>query len=186
MKRKRKANASPEEAAPVKSSFVATPELLSDVDAWCEEAAQANGLMLYDVELLTGGRWIVRIYVDRLAAAPGEGVMIDECAEVSRYVEAIMDADERMPENYVLEVSSPGIERALKKPRHVELSVGSLVEVVVKESIDGQNKVTGKLLSFADDILTIQSAESDSVLTVAWSSVSRARLKFDFSGVKDQ
>lgn len=156
------------------------------MEAWCEEAAQASGLMLYDVEVLTSGRWIVRIFVDRAGAAPGEGVTIDECADVSRYAEAIMDADDRMPENYVLEVSSPGIERALKKPRHVELSVGGLVEVVVKEPIDGQNKVTGKLLSFADDILTIQSAESDSVWPIAWSAVSRARLKFDFSGVKDQ
>lgn len=185
MKRKRKANASSEEA-PVRPSFFATPELLADVEAWCEEAAVANDLMLYDVELLTSGRWIVRIFVDRPGAEPGQGVTIDECAEVSRYVEVIMDADARMPENYVLEVSSPGIERALKKPRHVELSVGGLVEVVVIEPIDGQNKVTGKLLSFADDILTIQSAESDSVLTIAWSAISRARLKFDFSGVKDQ
>ncbi len=185
MKRKRKANAASEEA-PVNTGIVGSPELLAELEAWCEEAALANDLTLYDVELLTGGRWIVRIYVDKPGAEPGKGVTIDECAEVSRYVEAIIDADARMPQDYVLEVSSPGIERALKKPRHVELSIGELIEAVVTEPIDGVNKVTGKLLSFEDDILTIQSAESDSVLTIAWSSISRARLKFDFSGVKDQ
>lgn len=180
MRRKRRSNARSTEAESEKRRFVASPELLADVESWCDEAAEANGLILYDVDVLTSGRWIVRIYVDRPSAEPGKGVTIDECADVSRYVEAIMDADERMPSNYVLEVSSPGIERALKKPRHVALSVGELVEVVVPEAIDGQNKVSGTLLSFEDDILTIQSAESDSVLTIAWSSISRARLKFEF------
>ncbi|MBA2661387.1 MAG: ribosome maturation factor RimP [Bradymonadaceae bacterium] len=189
MSRKRKVSDTEHEEAqekPEQGGFLATPELLADIESWSEEAAHSHGLLLYDVDIRASGRWIIRIYVDRPDAEPGKGVMVDDCVEVSRYVEAHFDADERMPENYVLEVSSPGVERALKKARHVTQVVGSLVELVVREQIDGSNKLVGKLLSFEDEVMTIQASEQDSVITIPWSAVSKAKLKYDFSGVKDQ
>lgn len=164
-----------------------TPELQRDLESWALEAAEAHGVELYDVTVATSGRWIVRVFIDRPGGTePGQGVSIDECSDVSRYLEAYFDADARMPDNYLLEVSSPGIERPLKNERHVAQVVGKLVDLTVREPIEGQNKVVGQLLSFEEGILEIRVSERESVLTVPWSAVSKARLKYDFSGVKDQ
>ena len=99
---------------PQGSSKPLTPELREEIRGWAEEAADVHGLYVWDVEFLVQGRWIVRVYVDRPGAEPGMGINVSQCAEISRYMEALFDADDRVPEVYVMEVSSPGIERPLK------------------------------------------------------------------------
>lgn len=154
-----------------------TEEVRAQIEAWAEEAADVHDLMLHDVEITPP--WKIQVFVDRPRAAPGEGVEIEACAEVSRYVEAYLDADERIPERYTIEVSSPGIERKLKKPRHVALAVGQQVRVVTKEPVAGDNVVVGELTAFEDDVLTIHTMDADEV-QVPWSNVTRAKTEFEF------
>jgi ribosome maturation factor RimP len=163
-------------------SFELTDDLSEQIEAWAEEAARAHGLQLFDVESLKRGRWIFRIYVDMPGEiVPGEGgVNVDDCADVSRYVEAYMDADDRIPETYVLEVSSPGVERELKKPKHLKQAEGQKVQLVVREQVAGKNKVIGTLLSFDDGVLTLDIDEADEPVEVAWDTVKKAQLKYDF------
>ena len=158
-----------------------TPELSEQLDAWADEACKAHDLRLFEVEPAVRGRWIVRVYVERLGeVGEGEGITVDECAEVSRYMEAYMDADERIPENYVLEVSSPGLERPLKKPRHLEGAVGEQVELVTRTQVAGQNKVVAQLVSYDDGVLGLELEELDEPVTIDWEDVAKARLKYDF------
>ena len=157
-------------------------EIQDQIESWADEAAQANDLVLFDVELLVKGRWIIRVYVDHPGKVkPGEGVNVDDCAGVSRYLEAYLDASEAIPETYVLEVSSPGIERELKKPRHLQESVGEDIQLIVRDQIAGKNKLIGKLLDYEDGTLTVQleDAEGEPV-DIDWANVKEARLKYDF------
>lgn len=152
-----------------------TREFDARLEEWAEEAAEAHDLELVDVDLNVHGRPIITIYVDRPEAAPGTGVEVGQCAKVSRYVEAYLDAEEGFPEKYVLEVSSPGIERELTKPKHYHQSVGKRVEVVVREQIDGKNKLVGELVSFEDDTFRLD-REDGGTVDVALSNVARAKL----------
>ena len=184
-RRKRKSQFIDEESSSdgeSRGSFQLTDDLKSEVEAWAEEASQAHGLQLFDVEALVRGRWIFRIYVDKPGdIVPGEsGVNVDDCADVSRYVEAYMDADDRIPETYVLEVSSPGVERELKKPKHLKQAESQKVQLVVREQVAGKNKVIGTLLSFDDGVLTLELDEVDEPVEIAWDTVKKAQLKYDF------
>jgi ribosome maturation factor RimP len=80
---------------------------------------------LVDVEYLReGGRWVLRLFIDK----PG-GVSLDDCQEISRQVEKLLDVEEPIATSYSLEVSSPGIERPLKTPAHFERFAGNEVEI---------------------------------------------------------
>lgn len=159
-----------------------TDEVREQIAEWAREAADANGLGLFDYEPGVRGRWIIRVYVERLGEIDDEddAIGVDECAEVSRYIEAYMDADDRVPEDYVLEVSSPGLERPLKKPRHVERAVGEQVELVTREQVDGKNKFVAELVGFEEGILELELEDRDEPAQVAWDDVKQGRLKYDF------
>jgi len=159
-----------------------TDDLREDIDDWADEAADASGLSLFDVEPAVRGRWIVRVYVERIGDVDeGEGVNVDECAKVSRYMEAYLDADDRVPEDYVLEVSSPGLERPLNEPRHVEGAVGEDVQLVTRKQVAGKNKFVAHLKSFEDGVLELEVEELDDPAKLEWDDVAKARLKKDFS-----
>lgn len=180
VKRRKKPEASrPQEVKKPAAPLDAT--VISDLDGWCEEAVQAFDLIWFDTEVNSG--WVIRVYVDRLGATgePGTGVTIDKCVEVSRYLEGILDADERVPEHYRLEVSSPGIERPVTKLRQVPLVIGRTIKVVTHEPIDGQNVYEGVLNSLDNEILEI---EGETTVRIAWSDIAKARLTYDFSGAK--
>lgn len=156
-----------------------TPEIRQAIEEWALEAVAVHDLELFDVETAPHGRWIIKVFIDRPQAEAGEGISVGECADVSRYIETLLDADERVPEKYVIEVSSPGIERPLKKPRHLDQVVGQDVELVLHEPIHGKNKIIGHLQSHEEGVLTLEIG--DETLEIDWDQVARAKLKFDFS-----
>lgn len=152
------------------------------IQQWADEAAQAHGAALYDVELVVHGRWIIRVFID----LPGPlrrdtSVSADQCADVSRYLEAYLDAAEDFPQNYVLEVSSPGIERELKTPAHLEHVVGHRVRLIVRQQVNGQNKVVGELVGYQQDVLRVLlDGHPDEPVDIRWADVKEARLQYDF------
>lgn len=176
MSRKRKRRRKKEAPAPSKPL---TGEIREEMQEWALEAADVHDVELWDVEVPQHGRWLIRVYIDHPDAEPGEGIGVDECAEISRYLEAILDADERVPEKYVLEVSSPGIERPLKKLSHLDRVIGHDVELVVREPVAGKNKIVAALLAHDDGRLTVEFDGEQ--FDVDWDDVARAKLKFDFS-----
>lgn len=159
-----------------------TSETLERIEEWSEEAARAHDLSLWDVEKVTRKRWIIRVYVER----PGdidakESVDVDVLAEVSRYLEAYLDAADDVRSDYVLEVSTPGVERKLRKPEHLKAAVGHRVQLVVRQQVEGKNKIVGELQAFEDDTLTVDLEEGDGTpVDIDWADVKEAQLKYDF------
>lgn len=102
-----------------------------------ESVASNNGVRLYDLELIGAGKTkILRIFIDKDDAA---GVSLDDCSNVSHGMSLLLDVEDPIDGSYNLEVSSPGLERVLKKKWHYEISVG-------KEILVNLNKHLGKIV----------------------------------------
>ena len=119
--------------------------------------AESIGLELVDVEIFRAGkRRVVRIYVGRR-----EGVTIAECAKVSRELGTLLDADNIMQdENYILEVSSPGLDRPFKTIKDYRRNVGRFVRATLREPLEGlgnKKLVVGKLAEVGETSITVDS-----------------------------
>jgi ribosome maturation factor RimP len=100
------------------------------------------GYELSDLEVKLNGRdGIVRIFIDRLP----DGVGVDDCETVSRQVSALLDVEDPIPGNYTLEVSSPGLDRRLKKIEHFERFMGEMVRIKLRFPLDGRRNFRGTL-----------------------------------------
>jgi ribosome maturation factor RimP len=156
-----------------------TDELGEQIVEWAGEAADAHGLDLWDV--VARPNWVLQVFVDQPGVdLPGEGVTVDECADVSRFLEGFLDNDERVWPNYTLEVSSPGLERKLENEGHFELSVGRDVRIVVHDPIEKRNVFEGRLIEFTGDEVAVECGPDD-VVRIDWENIAKARLTYDFS-----
>ena len=109
-----------------------TEELLAPI-------AEENGVEIYDVEYLKeGSDWYLRAYIDK-----PEGVNIQDCENVSRALSDKLDEVDFIDDAYILEVSSPGLGRTLKKDKHLEKSLGEEVELRLYKPRDKQKEFTG-------------------------------------------
>ena len=110
-------------------------------------------LSLVDVEFVKeGGTFYLRYYIDKEG-----GVTIGDCETVSRAVSDLLDEDDFIDEAYVLEVSSPGIGRPIKKEKDFTRNLGKEIEVRLFKAVQGEKEFSGKLVSFDKEHLTIQS-----------------------------
>ncbi len=158
---------------------------MDKIEQWADEACIAHEVELVDVEVSASGRPLLRVFAQRPGnPAPGKGITIDECAQVSRFLEAMLDAEDTMPENYILEVSSPGIERPLKKLNHFEQVKGSKARVVLKKQRHGQNALEGEVLG-ADlerEVVLLKLEGQEDAEEIGWPEIKKAHVVFDFSG----
>ena len=116
-----------------------------------ERVASSSGLELVDVDLCGGGKSrMLRITIDKPA-----GVTHEDCANVSREVGTILDVEDAVPGSYLLEVSSPGLDRKLSRPAEFERFVGSLIKLIVREPIHGNRHFEGRLESAHDGRITV-------------------------------
>jgi ribosome maturation factor RimP len=116
-----------------------------------EQRVEALGYELVDLERAgSRARPILRLRIDRPGAERGDGVTIDDCARVSRALEAQLDEDQRLAERYTLEVSSPGVERPLGRDRDFERFAGEQVALHGHEPLAGRGKrLQGELLGLS-------------------------------------
>jgi ribosome maturation factor RimP len=125
-----------------------------------ERVAASSGLEVVDVELCGGGKSrMLRIVIDRPGANASErpaGVTHEDCASVSREVGTILDVEDAVPGgSYLLEVSSPGLDRKLTRPKDYERFAGSRIKLTTREPIDGDRYFEGRLDRFKDGHLTL-------------------------------
>ena len=106
------------------------------------------------------------------------GITIDDCVEISHSIEAKLDAEDFIKEAYILEVSSPGLGRQLKKDRDFEKSIGKDVEVKLFKAVDGVKEFEGTLTSYTKDSITITMDENEQ--TFGRKEIAIVRLAFDF------
>lgn len=136
---------------------------------------EENGVEIYDVEYVKeGSDWYLRAYIDKEG-----GVTIEDCEKVSRAVSEIMDREDFIEDAYILEVSSPGLGRALKKDKHLARSIGEEVEVKTYKPIEKQKEFAGILKDFDGESITIETKDAVS-MKFARSDVALIRLALDF------
>lgn len=108
---------------------------------------------LVDLRYLNeGGRWVLRLYIDK----PG-GVTLDDCEQASHRVGAFLDAADVMTHSYALEVSSPGVDRVLKKDKDFERFTGQRVSVRLRSPVDGRRRLAGLLKGLEAGQLVLES-----------------------------
>lgn len=113
--------------------------------------AQAQGCSLWDVEYVReAGQWFLRVYLDK-----PEGVSIDDCEAVSRPLSDALDEADPIEGSYVLEVSSAGLDRPLKRPEHFAQFMGAEVEVRLYRALEGRKEYVGELSGYQDGDVTI-------------------------------
>jgi len=135
------------------------------------------GLDLYDIEY-TGG--IVRIVVD---TQPGgqAGVSLENIALITRLVSREFDHSDPVPGRYTLEVTSPGLERTLRLPRHFVREVGKTIAVRLSSALDGQRRIQGDLVSASEDTIVVRLADNAlTEVTIPLSIVERAKTVFQW------
>jgi ribosome maturation factor RimP len=141
-----------------------------------EQAALGTGIEIAEIQLRGAGKArLLRVYIDK----PG-GVTHGDCELISEKLGKLLDEEDAVPgESYTLEVSSPGIDRKLSKPRDFERVVGQKIRVAVQEPIEGQKWFEGKLAQLAEGMLEVETAPGHSV-RVPLEQVRKAKLKFDW------
>jgi ribosome maturation factor RimP len=136
---------------------------------------EAHGAEL--VELQYGrpkrGRGILRLFVDH----PGGGISLEEITRISRIVSALLDIRDVIPGAYTLEVSSPGLTRALKKPQDYQRYVGRLVRVTTRVPWEGRQVHSGILQGLEDDRVCLK--QGDHLACIPLGEIARARLDID-------
>lgn len=105
------------------------------------------------------GGWTLRLFIDRTPEIIGgpepAAVGLEDCTKVSREVSATLDVHEVIPHEYTLEVSSPGLDRPLRKPDHFRRFTGKRAKIALKLGLDGRRNFSGTILGMSDDNQTI-------------------------------
>ena len=135
---------------------------------------EANNFELVDVEYVKeAGNWYLRVYVDKEG-----GIAVDDCEVVSRALSDKLDVDDFIEDSYILEVSSPGLGRPLKKEKDYVRSIGKEVDIHLYKSIEKQKEFTGVLKSYTKEEIVLQIEDTD--VTFDRANVALIRLSFDF------
>ena len=151
---------------------------LEKVREAAERVAGSLGLEIFDVEWKVGKDRLLRVYIDRLPGPQnpeGLGVTHKDCERVSEQLSVILDVEDLIPgPSYVLEVSSPGLDRKLIKPADYERFVGRLAKVWVAEPIENQNYFEGRLAGYADGMVKLKVRDRE--VAVPFSGIKKANL----------
>jgi ribosome maturation factor RimP len=149
-------------------------EVINKLTMLAEEVAEDNDVELVDVELLGSGRKsILRVFIDREG-----GVGLDDCRKVSRQLEALLDVEDPIPGSYTLEVSSPGIDRPLKKIEDFVKYKGRKVKIVTKDKIDDQSYFVGTINDVWDSNIMIELKKE--TISVPFETIKKATLEIEF------
>jgi ribosome maturation factor RimP len=143
-----------------------------------ERVARSLGLEIFDVEWKIGKQRLLRVYIDRLPGPqnPEEsGVTHKDCERVSEQLSVILDVEDLVPgPAYVLEVSSPGLDRKLIKPADYERFVGRLAKIWLNEPVEKQAYLEGRLAGYADGVVKV--TVRDRELAVPYAGIKKANL----------
>lgn len=135
-----------------------------------ELLAGQTDIELVDVEYVKEHDWYLRVFIDK----PG-GIDIEDCQALSERLEQVLDARDFIAESYILEVSSPGIDRVLRKPRDFTREQGKAVDVTLYAPKDSKKEYTGILTGFDGEAIFL-----DDTTSIPLKEVAQVRLHIDF------
>ncbi|MBM4310859.1 MAG: ribosome maturation factor RimP [Deltaproteobacteria bacterium] len=156
----------------------AARQVLSVAEPLIETLVTDEGCELVDVTYHREPQgWVLRVYIDRTG-----GVTIADCQSISRQLGDMLEARDVMRHAYTLEVSSPGLNRPLKKAADFERFAGQRVRVKTKAAVQGRRNFLGKLLGCADGLVQVD--VDGTGVRLPLDSIGRANIEYDFSGKK--
>ncbi|MDD7677520.1 MAG: ribosome maturation factor RimP [Anaerovibrio sp.] len=141
----------------------------NEVESIVEELIAGSPLELVAVDYVRERDWYLRVFIDKEG-----GIEIDDCQELSGRLEEILDARDLIRTSYILEVSSPGLDRELKKPKDFQREQGKLVDVSLFAPLDGEKVITGQLKSYDGENVTVDER------VIPMDKVAKVNLHIDF------
>lgn len=144
------------------------------VEQLLKDPIEKLGYSLYDVEYVKEGpEYYLRIYIDKES-----GIDLNDCEKVSNEINEILDKADYIKEQYYLEVSSPGIERKLRKDKHLEQNISKNVEIkLFKKDNNGKKEYTGKLKAFNQEEIII---ETDKEITIERKNIAQIKTIYEW------
>ncbi len=145
-------------------------EIASDI-------AADEGVELCDIQIQSGRKTLLRVFIDK-----NGGVTIDDCERMSKSLSAILDVEDPIKTPYILEVSSPGLDRPLVKQRDFHRNIGKLVRIITLEKIENQTFFIGRITDVGDNWIRIsydKKGKSED-LFIPLEKISKAKLEIEF------
>ncbi|MBE7032486.1 MAG: ribosome maturation factor RimP [Ruminococcaceae bacterium] len=153
---------------------MAYSKLESNILEMATPIAEECGCYIYDIEYAKEGKArYLRIYADK-----DGGISLDDCEAISRRMSDELDKADPIKENYVLEVSSPGIERKLKNPEHFERYLGEVVEIGLFKAVNDSKTILAELKGFEDGKISVSLDGEE--MSIMQSETTYVKLHFEF------
>ena len=140
------------------------------------------GLELYDLEFVGG---VLRVVVDTPVSS-GQSVSLDNIALITRLLSREFDHSDPMPGRYTLEVTSPGLERTLRVPRHFQREIGKVVALRLHPNPDGERRLQGIIVGADEVSVTVRTQAHSTDVVVPFQSIDRARTVFEWGPTPKQ
>ncbi len=141
----------------------------AEVEKIVEELLVNTALELVAVDYVKERDWYLRVFIDKEG-----GVDLDDCQDLSRKLEELLDAQDIIKTSYILEVSSPGLDRELKKPRDFQREMGKDIDVSLFAPLDGKKVVTGPLSAYDGETINVGD------MAIPMDKVAKVNLHIDF------
>ncbi|MDY4484801.1 MAG: ribosome maturation factor RimP [Anaerovibrio sp.] len=141
----------------------------AEVEKIVEELLVNTALELVAVDYVKERDWYLRVFIDKEG-----GVDLDDCQDLSRKLEELLDAQDLIKTSYILEVSSPGLDRELKKPRDFQREMGKDIDVSLFAPLDGKKVVTGPLSAYDGETINVGD------MAIPMDKVAKVNLHIDF------
>ena len=141
----------------------------NEVERIVEELIAGSPLELVAVDYVRERDWYLRVFIDKEG-----GIEIDDCQELSGRLEEILDAEDLIKTSYILEVSSPGLDRELKKPKDFQREQGKMVDVSLFAPLDRAKVITGELKGYDGENVTVDEQ------VIPMEKVAKVNLHIDF------
>ena len=135
---------------------------------------EAEEMELVEVEYKRGPNGVLRIFIDKTG-----GVNVSDCAKISTQVRAFLDIENLIENNYVLEVSSPGLDRPLKNKADYDRNKGKLIKVSLYAPLEGKKTFTGRVIS-ADDQKIVLKEKLDKIINIPFAVIAKGILEIEF------
>ncbi|MGD0487980.1 MAG: ribosome maturation factor RimP [Syntrophorhabdales bacterium] len=148
-------------------------EIVEQITRTVEPILQESAIELVDIEFRPSGkRWLLRIYIDKEG-----GVSIADCERASKEMSRLLDVENIIDHPYVLEVSSPGLTRRLRKKADFERGKGKMCRIVTRSEVDGKNEFRGEIIFVAEDEVEVR--EERGIHRIPLSVITKANLEFE-------
>jgi ribosome maturation factor RimP len=157
-----------------KGGYGLSSKVIKTTEDLVDPILKKKDLELVDIEYVKEGKnWFLRVYIDKSG-----GIDITECGEVSEELSEKLDENDPIKGNYFLEVSSPGAERPLKTKADLINNINNNVNIRLYEPINGEKEYEGRLISFTDNLLTVEFIDKTrkKEVSIPYEKVAKARL----------